>query len=57
MAYYWGAKPSFTSEGVKFYCLYGLEQRPELTGGVIVDARATIDPNFNQTDRYHEHEQ
>jgi preprotein translocase subunit SecD len=48
MAFYWGAKPSFTSEGVKFYCLYGLEQRPELTGGVIVDARATIDPNFNQ---------
>ncbi len=48
MAFYWMSKPSFTSEGVKFYALLGLKKSPELTGGVIVDARATIDPNFNQ---------
>ena len=48
MEFYWMSKPSFTSEGVKFYALLGLKKTPELTGGVIVDARATIDPNFNQ---------
>jgi len=48
MEFYWMSKPSFTSEAVKFYGLMGLKKTPELTGGVIVDARATIDPNFNQ---------
>ena len=48
MEFNWMAKPSFVSEGSKFYGLLGLEKKPELTGGVIVDARATIDPNFNQ---------
>ncbi len=48
MDFYWTAKPTGMSEGVKFYTLYGLKKTPELTGGVIVDARATIDPNFNQ---------
>ncbi len=48
MEFYWMAKPSGMSEGVKFYQLLGLKKTPELTGGVIVDARATIDPNFNQ---------
>ena len=48
MDFYWMAKPSGVSEGVKFYGLLGLKKTPELTGGVIVDARATIDPNFNQ---------
>jgi preprotein translocase subunit SecD len=48
MEFCWMAKPSFVSEGTKFYGLLGLKKTPELTGGVIVDARATIDPNFNQ---------
>jgi len=48
MEFYWMSKPSFTNEGVKFYALLGLKKTPELTGGVIVDARATIDPNYNQ---------
>jgi preprotein translocase subunit SecD len=48
MDFYWMAKPSGMSEGVKFYGLLGLKKTPELTGGVIVDARATIDPNYNQ---------
>lgn len=48
MEFYWNAKPTGVSEGAKFYALLGLKKTPELTGGVIVDARATIDPNFNQ---------
>lgn len=48
MGFYWMSKPSFVSEAVKFYGLLGLKKTPELTGGVIVNARATIDPNFNQ---------
>jgi SecD/SecF fusion protein len=48
MGFYWSSKPSFTSDGVKYYDLLGLKKTPELTGGVIVNAQATIDPNFNQ---------
>jgi len=48
MEFLWMAKPSFVSEGSRFFALIGLEKKAELTGGVIVDARATIDPNFNQ---------
>ncbi len=48
MGFYYHAKPSFINEGVKYYSLLGLKKNPELTGSVIVDARATIDPNFNQ---------
>ncbi len=48
MEFYWMSKSNGMSEGVKFYGLLGLKKTPELTGGVIVNARATIDPNFNQ---------
>lgn len=48
MAFYFSSKHAFISEGVKWFTLYGLKKNPELTGGVLVDARATIDPNFNQ---------
>jgi preprotein translocase subunit SecD len=48
MAFYYMSKPSMISEGVKYYDLIGLKKTPELTGSVVVDARATIDPNFNQ---------
>lgn len=47
MAFYWSSK-TFFSQGKQFYILYGLKKNPELTGKVIVNARATIDPNFNQ---------
>ena len=43
----WSAKPAFTTEGKKFFSLYAVRRVAELTGGVITDARATIDPNFN----------
>ncbi|MBI2428304.1 MAG: protein translocase subunit SecD [Ignavibacteriales bacterium] len=48
MGFYFSSKHAFISEGVKYYSLYGLRKTAELTGGVLVDARATIDPNFNQ---------
>ena len=48
MEFYWMSKSNGMSEGVKFYGLLGLKKTPELTGGVVVNARATIDPNFNQ---------
>ncbi|MCX8056673.1 MAG: protein translocase subunit SecD [Ignavibacteria bacterium] len=40
----WSAKPEFYAEGQGIYRLYCVKATPELTGGVIVDARATLDP-------------
>ncbi|MBI1805286.1 MAG: protein translocase subunit SecD [Ignavibacteriae bacterium] len=47
MSFTWSAKSSFTAEGKPFFALYAVKKNPELTGGVIVNARATIDPQFN----------
>jgi len=44
----WSAKQAFISEGRRYYVLYTVKKEPELTGGVITTARATIDPNTNQ---------
>ncbi len=44
----WSAKPRFVEEGKPYFTLYPVKRTPELTGGVIVNARATIDPGFNQ---------
>ena len=44
----WSAKHLFISEGKRYYVLYWVKKEPELTGGVITTARATIDPNTNQ---------
>ncbi|MBM2842157.1 MAG: protein-export rane protein SecD, partial [Bacteroidetes bacterium] len=41
----WGAKSHLTQDGRQFYNLYAVKPSPELTGGVVVNARATIDPN------------
>ena len=43
----WSAKQAFVSEGKKYFTVYLLRKEPELTGGVVVNARATIDPDFN----------
>jgi len=43
----WSNKPAFVAEGKRFFTLYTVKRQAELTGGVIVNARATIDPNFN----------
>lgn len=48
MGFYWSSKSAFINAGVKYFTLLGLKKNAELTGNVIVDARATIDPTFNQ---------
>jgi len=50
MEFLWSAKPvrGLTNEGKHYYALYPVKRTPELTGGVVVNARATIDPSFNQ---------
>jgi SecD/SecF fusion protein len=40
-----GAKPVGYQDGKGVYILYCLNKQPELTGGVITDAQANIDPN------------
>jgi SecD/SecF fusion protein len=39
------AKPELFQDGKGVYMLYLVNKNPELTGGVIVDAQANIDPN------------
>jgi len=48
LAFYFSSKHLFISEGIKYYSLFGLKKTPELTGSVVVNAQATIDPSFNQ---------
>lgn len=38
------AKPETAEDGSNFYRMYMVNKEPELTGGVIVDAQANIDP-------------
>jgi preprotein translocase subunit SecD len=38
------AKPEIVQEGVNYYKMILVNKQPELTGGVIVDAQANIDP-------------
>ena len=44
----WSAKTQLSPEGRRFYTLYPVKRTAELTGGVIVNARHTIDPNYNK---------
>jgi SecD/SecF fusion protein len=44
----WSAKPHIVEGGKKFFTLYPVKRTAELTGGVIVNAKATLDPGFNQ---------
>ena len=44
----WSAKTRKTQENRKFYNLYPVKSSPELTGGVITNAKATVDPNTSQ---------
>ncbi|MDI6779984.1 MAG: protein translocase subunit SecD [Bacteroidota bacterium] len=47
MEFVWSAKPAMIAEGKKWFTLYAVKKQAELTGGVIVNAHATIDPNYN----------
>jgi SecD/SecF fusion protein len=44
----WSAKPQIVEGGKKYYTLYPVKKSPELTGGVVTSATATLDPSFNQ---------
>ena len=48
MQFVWSAKPRILEGGKKYFTLFPVKATPELTGGVIVNARATLDPGFNQ---------
>ena len=43
----WSAKPFTAQDGNQYYSLLAVKKEPELTGKVITEARATIDPNTN----------
>ena len=43
--FHFSAKPFGKQDGKSIYVLYLVNKKPELTGGVITDAQATIDPN------------
>ena len=49
MEFLWSAKPNqrIIGEGKKWFELFAVRKQAELTGGVVTDARATIDPNTN----------
>lgn len=47
MQFVWSAKTRLLGEGKRFFTLYPVKQVAELTGGVIVNAKATLDPNTN----------
>ena len=47
VAFAWGNKPDFVEKGEKIYQIYIMKKEPELTGGVIVNARSNIDPQNN----------
>ena len=42
------AKPQIVSQGEKYYELFVVKKDAELTGGVVTDAQARIDPNTSQ---------
>ncbi len=46
MGFVWSGKPMYAG-GKKYYTLFAVKKTAELTGGVIVNARATIDPTYN----------
>jgi len=47
LQFVWSAKPKVFDDS-RYFMLYAVKRTAELTGGVIVNARAQIDPSFNQ---------
>lgn len=48
MDFVWSAKHAFIDGGKKYYFLYAVNKQAELTGGVIENAQATVDPTTSQ---------
>ncbi|HEV8538628.1 MAG TPA: protein translocase subunit SecD [Bacteroidota bacterium] len=47
MTFVWSSKSELTSEGKKYFALIPVKKIADLTGGVITNARSTIDPVYN----------
>lgn len=47
MMFVWSARSQPTEDGKKIFSLYAVKKNAELTGGVIVNSRANIDPTYN----------
>lgn len=47
IAFLWGNRPDFVDKGERIFQLYVVKKEPELTGGVVVNARSNIDPQNN----------
>ncbi|HUI64746.1 MAG TPA: protein translocase subunit SecD [Bacteroidota bacterium] len=48
MEFLWSAKTRLLGEGKRYFTLYPVKVNAELTGGVVTNARAQIDPMYNQ---------
>jgi SecD/SecF fusion protein len=48
MQFLWSNRADFIDKGERIYQLYVVKKEPELTGGVVVNARSNIDPTNNQ---------
>lgn len=48
MEFLWSAKAQTFSTGEKFYSLYPVKKKAELTGGVITNAQQSVDPEDNR---------
>ncbi|OGU75692.1 MAG: protein-export membrane protein SecD [Ignavibacteria bacterium RIFCSPLOWO2_02_FULL_55_14] len=44
----WSAKTVTDNDGSQYYKLYSVKRTPELTGGVIIDAAASVDPETSR---------
>lgn len=44
----WSAKTVQSPDGRQYYTIFAVKRQPELTGGVVVDARASVDPEDNR---------
>ena len=47
MEFLWGNRSDFMDKGERIFQLYVVKKEPELTGGVVSDARSNIDPTSN----------
>lgn len=43
----WGNKSEFVDQGERIFQMFALKKEPELTGGVVINARSNIDPTSN----------
>jgi len=49
LEFLWSAKVQTFKDGQKFYLLYPVKKTPELTGNVVTNAQASVDPEDNRS--------